>query len=150
MDVGTVQIPSRDECRRRNLCFKSGSSNHRSAQCHQRPARSVRGNTNSGRNYQHHVHRQHVNNVDSREDEQDTSVYERVTINVVDVQRKSEVPSIAVHSNSSGADIPAQSQLFVRDGVINYQTVKILIDSGASTYLIKPGLASKFLIEQMV
>uniref|UniRef100_A0AAV1U0I3 CCHC-type domain-containing protein n=1 Tax=Peronospora matthiolae TaxID=2874970 RepID=A0AAV1U0I3_9STRA len=150
MDVSTVQIPSRDECRRRNLCFKCGSPNHRSAQCHQRPTRSVRENTNARRNYQHQEHRQHVNNVDSREDDQDTSVYDRVTINVVGVQKDSEVPFIAIHSSSSGADIPAQSRLLVRDGVIGNKPVKILIDSGASTNLIKPGLASTVLSEQMV
>uniref|UniRef100_A0AAV1TGI5 CCHC-type domain-containing protein n=1 Tax=Peronospora matthiolae TaxID=2874970 RepID=A0AAV1TGI5_9STRA len=150
MDVSTVQIPSRDECRRRNLCFKCGSPNHRSAQCHQRPTRSVRENTNAGRNYQHQVHRQHVNNVDSREDDQDTSVYDRVTINKVEVQKDSEVPFIDIHSSSSGADIPAKSRLLVRDGVIGYKPVKILIDSGASTNLIKPGLASTVLSEQMV
>ena len=132
------------------FAFKCGSPNHRSAQCHQLFTRSVRGNTNSGRIYQHHVHRQHVNNVDSREDEQDTSVYDRVTINVVEVQRNSEVPSIAIHSSSSEADIPAQNWIFVRDGVIGNQTVKISIDSGASTNLIKPGLASKVLSKQMV
>ena len=88
--------------------------------------------------------------MDSREDEQVTSVYDRVTINVVDVHRKYEVPSIAIHSNTSGEDILAQSRLFVRDGVIGNQTVKILIDSGASTYLIKPGLSFKVLSEQIV
>ena len=88
--------------------------------------------------------------MDSREDEQDTSVYDRVTINVVEVQRNYEVPSIGIHSSSSGEDMPAQSRLFVRDGVIGNQTVKILIDSGASTNLIKPVLASKVFSEQMV
>ena len=56
MDVSTVQIPSREECRRQNLCFKCGSPNHRSAQSHQRRTRTVRRKSSSGQSYYHQVH----------------------------------------------------------------------------------------------
>nr|CCA19863.1 AlNc14C80G5273 [Albugo laibachii Nc14] len=41
--------------------------------------------------------------------------------------------------------MPAQRRLLVRVGVIGNKSVKTLIDSGASTNLIKLGLATKFL-----
>ena len=145
MDISYVQIPSRDECRRRNLCFKCGSPNHRSTQCFHRQPRNDRGNNRSDRNYQQNVSRQHVNNVDSREDEQESIVYDRVTINAVEVQEKTEVEPIGFESSSFGSDMPVQGRLLVRDGVIENKSVKILIDSGASTNLIKPGLASRIL-----
>ncbi|CAI5714125.1 unnamed protein product [Peronospora farinosa] len=149
----TKTIPSRDECRRQNLCFKCGSQNHRSAQCNHRQPRNDRGNNRSGRSYRQHVDRQHVNNVDSREDEEDDQesiVYDRVTINAVEVRRKSVAEPIYIVSSSVQSDMPAQSRLLVRDGVIGGNSVNILIDSGASTNLIRPGLASKVLSEQKV
>ena len=145
MDISYVQIPSRDECRRRNLCFKCGSPNRRSAHFRHRQPRNDRGNNRSDRNYQQNVSRQHVNNVDSREDEQESIVYDRVTINAVEVQEKTEVEPIGFESISFGSDMPVQGRLLVRDGVIENKSVKILIDSGASTNLIKPGLASRIL-----
>ncbi|CAI5728185.1 unnamed protein product [Peronospora farinosa] len=153
MDICNVQIPPRDECRRRNLCFKCGSPNHRSAQCNHRQPRNDRGNNRSGRSYRQHVDRQHVNNVDSHEDKEDAQesiVYDRVTINAVEVRRKSEAEPIYIVSSSVQSDMPTQSRLLVRDGVIGGNSVKILIDSGASTNLIRPGLASKVLSEQKV
>nr|CCA27956.1 AlNc14C881G12597 [Albugo laibachii Nc14] len=49
-----------------------------------------------------------------------------------------------------GIGHPAQSLLLVRDGVIGDKSVKILMDSGASTNLIKPDLASAVLSAQKV
>ena len=43
-----------------------------------------------------------------------------------------------------------QSRLLIRDGVIEDKSVKISTDSGASTDLIKPGLASKVLSKKKV
>ena len=57
IDISNVQISSRDGCRRRNLCFKCGSPNNRSAQCSHRQPRNDRGNNRSGRYYQQHVDR---------------------------------------------------------------------------------------------
>lgn len=90
MDFINVQIPSRDECRSRNLCLKCGIPNHCSATCNNRQTRTDKANNCSRRNYQQRLNRQHVNNMDSREDEKITNVYGRVTINVVEVKRKSE------------------------------------------------------------
>lgn len=104
----------------------------------------------SGRNYQQHVYCQNFNNVNSRENEQDTIVYDRVTISAVEFQRKTELPPINVQSSSSGSDIQAQCRLLVCDGVIGDKFVKILIDSGASTNLIRTGLAFKVLSLQTV
>nr|CCA25679.1 hypothetical protein PITG_05996 [Albugo laibachii Nc14] len=145
MDIGNVQIPSRDECRRRNMCFKCGNPSDRSAQCNHRQTRNNRGNNRSGWNNQ-----QHVNNVDSLEDEQERIVYDCVTINAVEAQKKTEVEPIGLESSSSGSDMPVQGCLLVGDGVIGDKYVKILIDSGASTNLIKPGLASTVLSAQKV
>nr|CCA27321.1 hypothetical protein PITG_05996 [Albugo laibachii Nc14] len=150
MDIGNVQIPSRDECRRRNLCFKCGNPNQRSAQCNHRRTHNDRGKNHSGRNNQQHVNRQHINNLDSREDEQKRIIYDRVTINAVEAQKKTKVEHSGLESSSSGSEKPSQSRLSVRDGVIGDKSVKILIDSGASTNLIKPGLASKVLSVQKV
>ncbi|CAI5708341.1 unnamed protein product [Peronospora effusa] len=150
---GISHDKTRDKCRRQNLCFKCGSPNHRSAQCNHRQPRNDRGNNRSGRSYRQHVDRRHVNNVDSREDEEDDQesiVYDRVTINAVEVTRKSVAEPIYVVSSSVQSDMPAQSRLLVRDGVIGCNSVNILIDSGASTNLIRPGLASKVLSEQRV
>ena len=80
MDISNVHIPSLDECRHRNLCFKCGSPNHRSAQCIYRQPRNERNYNRPGCNYQQIVNRQHVINVDSREDEQGSVVFDRVTI----------------------------------------------------------------------
>nr|CCA26867.1 putative retroelement pol polyprotein [Albugo laibachii Nc14] len=81
--------------------------------------------------------------MDSREDEQERIIYHRVTINAVETQKKTEIEPIGLELSSSGSDMPAQSRLLVRDSVIGNKSVKILIDTGASTNLIKPGLASK-------
>ena len=74
--------------------LKCGGPNHRSAQCSHHHPRNDRGNNRSGRNYQQHVNRQYVNNVDSYEDEQESIIYDRVTINAVEVQNKTEVEPI--------------------------------------------------------
>nr|CCA18054.1 AlNc14C44G3614 [Albugo laibachii Nc14] len=65
----------------------------------------------------------------------------------MEAQEKFEVENIGLESSSSGSDMPAQSRLLVRDGVIGDRSVKILIDSGAYN-LIKPGLALKVLSVQ--
>lgn len=67
--------------------------------------------------------------MDSREDEQDTSGYDRVTINVVEVQRNSEVPYIAIHSSSSVAYIPALVGYSFVMVLLVINPFKILIDS---------------------
>ncbi|CAH0493530.1 unnamed protein product [Peronospora farinosa] len=136
-----------------NLCFKCGSLNHRSAQCNHRQPRYDIGNNRSGRSYRQHVDRQHVNNVDSREDEendQESIFYDRFTINAMEVRRKTEEEPINFVSSNVQSDMPAQSRLLVRDSVIRGNSVKTLIDSGASTNLIRPGLASKVSSEQKV
>lgn len=74
--------------------------------------------------------------MDSGEDEQESIVYDRVTINVVQGQRKSEIEPIGSKSSSYGSDVPAQSRPLVRYGVIEEKSVNILIESGASTNLI--------------
>nr|CCA26000.1 retrotransposon protein putative [Albugo laibachii Nc14] len=78
----------------------------------------------SGRNNQ-----QHVNSVDSREDEQERIIYDRATISAVEAQKKTEIEPIGLELSSSGSDMPAQSRLLVRDEVIGNKSVKILINS---------------------
>ena len=95
-----MQLPSREECRRRNLFFKCGSPNHRSAECNHRRTRNDGRNNRSGRNNQQHLNLQHVNNVDSREDEQEAIVYDRVTINAVEAQKKTNVEPIGLKSSA--------------------------------------------------
>ena len=68
----------------------------------------------------------------------------------MEVQEKTEIEPIGFKSSSFGSDMPVQGRLLVRDGVIENKSVKILIDSGASTNLIKPDLASKILSAQKV
>ena len=97
MDIGNVRIPSRDECRRRNLCFKCGNPIHRYAQCNHRQTHNNRGKQRSGRNNQQHVNRQHVNNMESREGEQDRIIYDRVAINAVEAEKKTEVEPIGLN-----------------------------------------------------
>ena len=68
----------------------------------------------------------------------------------MEVQVKTEVEPINFESSSFGSDIPVQGRLLVRDGIIGNKSVKVLIDSVASTNLIKPGLIFKILSTQKV
>ena len=102
MDISTAQISSRDECRHRNLSFKCRSPTHRSTQCRHRQPCNDRGNNLSGRNYQQHVNLQHVNNVESHEDEQELIVYDRFTINAMEILNTTEVEAIGFESSSIG------------------------------------------------
>ena len=68
----------------------------------------------------------------------------------MEVQNKTEVEPIGFESSSFGSDTPAQGRLLVREGVIGNKSVNILIDSGAFTNIIKPGLESKILSTQNV
>ena len=63
----------------------------------------------------------------------------------MEVQNKTEVEPIGFELRSFKSDMPVQGRLLVRDGVIGNKFVRILFDSGASTNLIKPGLASRIL-----
>ncbi|OWZ12754.1 DNA binding protein, partial [Phytophthora megakarya] len=111
MEIDNVWVPPKEECMRRNLCFRCGSSAHRARNCPVQPEqkqmarRSAPRYTNSG-----------------------NAVTTSVKVNAVKSDRK--------------------INLFIKKGRINGKDVRIWLDTGASTNMIKSGLASTVLLSR--
>ncbi|OWY97705.1 Retroelement pol Polyprotein [Phytophthora megakarya] len=112
MEIDNVRVPSKEECMRRNLCFRCGSSAHRARNCPEQPEQKQMA--------KHDVVQQ-----GSRPT---SSVTTSVKVNAVKSDRK--------------------SNLFIKKGRVIGKDVRIWLDTGASTNMIKPGLASTVLLSR--
>ncbi|POM67648.1 Hypothetical protein PHPALM_16314 [Phytophthora palmivora] len=119
MEIDNVRVPSKEECKRRNLYFRCGSSAHRDRNCPAQPMQTARRSAPKY-NYSEDVVKQ-----GSRPT---SSVPTDVKVNAVKSERK--------------------SNLFIKKGRVNGKDVRILLDTGASTNMIKPGLASTVLLSR--
>ncbi|KAF1331550.1 Retroelement pol polyprotein, partial [Globisporangium splendens] len=86
-------------------------------------------------------------------DEDEGMVLDRVTVNAVELQEDSEEsqkenfwPAVEVHNS----DLKQPDRLFIVEAVIDKKVVKILLDTGATSNLIKPGIASKVLCSRRI
>ncbi|KAF1319537.1 Retroelement pol polyprotein, partial [Globisporangium splendens] len=129
MEVDNVQVITRDECMRKNLCFYCRKEGHRKAEC--RARQRVGGVHRSGRA------QVRVNAVQEQEEDEDIPViFDKYTINTVELE--TQVDEIAVNNSTEQKDT-----LIRKKGSIGDREVTILLDCGASANMIRPGLASK-------
>ncbi|GMF17534.1 unnamed protein product [Phytophthora fragariaefolia] len=89
MEIDNVRVPSKEECLRRNLCFRCGSSAHRARQCPMQPQQSQMAQQNAPK-YNNSGNSQgrkpRMNMVLEEDDQADTIVMDRVTMIVADTQ----------------------------------------------------------------
>jgi hypothetical protein len=129
MEIGNVNIRnsstlSRDECRRRNLCFRCKRPGHRMNECRSRipPQRNHHSSRSRNRT---------INAVEVRTPTlSDTAPAETVTFRSYEV-------------NMAKVVRPSTDHLLIRKQVkVNGQTLTALIDCGANHNMIRPGIAT--------
>ncbi|OWZ17152.1 hypothetical protein PHMEG_0008945 [Phytophthora megakarya] len=174
MGIDHVTVSSKEECMRRNLCFRCGSSAHLARNCPEQPEqqqmtrRSAPRYTNSGNVQGRGNARMNMVHEDGKD--VNTIVMDRVTMNVVDIQEQAdelqdaiermreevEKTFTAVLKTTKEADsvkvnaVKANSKsfIFIKKGRVNVEYVRILLDTGVSTNMIKLGLASAVLLSR--
>ncbi|TMW66815.1 hypothetical protein Poli38472_014127 [Pythium oligandrum] len=115
MEIDNVQRLSREDCRRRKLCFKCKKPGHSWRQCGSSKRSEPRRNQ-----------RRPVNNVEEDAvSEDEVILFDRVT--TCNVQEKEE------------------TELIRKPAVIEGKPVTVLLDGGSNVNLIRPGLAKKVL-----
>ena len=124
MEIDNVQVVSREECFQRNLCFYCKKPGHRLAECPTRPrTRSVsrpRARVSMIEDVQ-----------DTAESSDEAIVFDQFTVNTL---------------QNNGVNY--RPHLLRKTGSIDGVPVLILLDCGASTNVIRPGLATKVLRSQ--
>ncbi|KAJ8525492.1 hypothetical protein ON010_g15622 [Phytophthora cinnamomi] len=93
MEIDNVRVPSKEECMRRNLCFRCGSSAHRARQCPIQPQQTQMAKRNAPKynNSGSNQGRKPRMNMVLEDDEQvDTVVMDRVTMSVADIQEQAD------------------------------------------------------------
>ncbi|GMF46658.1 unnamed protein product [Phytophthora fragariaefolia] len=93
MEIDNVRVPSKEECMRRNLCFRCGSSAHRARQCPLQPQQTQMAKRN-GQKYNNLGNSQGrtptMNMVLEEDDQADAIVMARVTMSVADIQEQAD------------------------------------------------------------
>ncbi|KAF1314306.1 Retroelement pol polyprotein, partial [Globisporangium splendens] len=133
MEVDNVRVLGREECLRQRLCFNCNRPGHRASECRaprqQRQVSTPQTMRNS--RYQRPTQRARrsspmvEHNLATMDEVDYPIVFDNAELNAVEITRK--------------------SNLFVVDGRVDGNDVRILIDSGASTNLIQRGLVKKVL-----
>ncbi|KAG3071854.1 hypothetical protein PI124_g22401 [Phytophthora idaei] len=132
MEIGSSRFVSRDECLRKNLCFYCKEPGHRLADCHKRQTRNTaRGSARPApgqtlfRTNQSSFRCVVKEDADDEEEDDDVEVLQSMQLNMASVQ----------------APQPQSRGLLFFDGLMNGQSVRILIDCGAERNIVRPGLA---------
>ncbi|KAF1326506.1 Retroelement pol polyprotein, partial [Globisporangium splendens] len=133
MEVDNVRVLGRDECLRQHLCFNCNRPGHRASECRaprqQRQASTPQTTRNS--RYQRPTQRARRSSP--------MVEHNLATVDEVDY------PIVFDNAELNAVEITRKSNLFVVDGRVDGNDVRILIDSGASTNLIQRGLVKKVL-----
>ncbi|KAF1319509.1 hypothetical protein FI667_g13119, partial [Globisporangium splendens] len=129
MEVDNVQVITRDECMRKNLCFYCKKEGHRKADC--RARQRVGGVHRSGRA------QVRVGAVQEQEGDEDIpAIFDKCAVNTVELETQAD--EIVVDNNTEQKDTLIRKKRFIGD-----REVTILLDCGASANMIRPSLASK-------
>lgn len=118
MEIDNIQNISKEECKRKKLCFKCKKPGHSWKQCRAQ-SRGEQKNNN----------RRPVNNVEEAEvSDDDVILFDRVTTCVLEKVPEKE-----------------DTELIRKQAEINGMDVNVLVDSGSSVNLIRPRIATKVL-----
>ncbi|KAF1326243.1 Retroelement pol polyprotein, partial [Globisporangium splendens] len=133
MEVDNVRVLGREECLRQRLCFNCNRPGHRASECRaprqQRQASTPQTTRNS--RYQRPTQRARRSSP--------MVEHNLATVDEVDY------PIVFDNAELNAVGIARKSNLFVVNGRVDGNDVRILIDSGASTNLIQRGLVKKVL-----
>ncbi|GMF40795.1 unnamed protein product [Phytophthora lilii] len=131
MEIDNIRVPSKDECMRRNLCLRCGSSAHRLRQCPipqqqtQKARRNAPRYNNSGNT--HGQGKPRMNMVLEDDGQVDTVVMDRVTMIVADIQEQAdELQAVIDHARKEVAVlITAKSEETDETGRHGQQPVEV-------------------------
>nr|CCA27615.1 AlNc14C603G12228 [Albugo laibachii Nc14] len=138
MEIDNVQMMNRDDCLRQCLCLNGQKPGHHASVCR---TQLRQGKVAESLPVQNHCNQQHTQR--SRRSspivELDSSIMEEV-----------EQPIVYDNAEFNAVKLGRKSKLYDANGWLDGKEVRILIDTRASTNLIKRGLANKIMKMEVV